>query len=195
MSGPAIIILAAGSSSRMGQSKQLMVFKGETLLQRTVRIAKETYPENITVVLGANEEAHRQVIVDQKIEIVVNSNWPKGMGGSIKAGLKHLLKLRSPIDSAILMVCDQPNVSTAHLNKIISNHDSNPGEIIASHYADTVGVPALFPESYFEILLKLDDSSGAKKILQDHQDYLIKVELPGGEIDLDTMDDFMKLTK
>ena len=90
MKDVAAVIIAAGSSSRLGQPKQLLVFEGEILLQRAIRIAREAGTSRVLVVLGA----HRQQIEDRvdlsDVEIVVNPDWEEGMASSIRAGTQAL---------------------------------------------------------------------------------------------------------
>ena len=85
-----IILLAAGASSRMGQSKQLLLIEGEPLLLRSVKIALSGKPHHVVVVLGAGEHEHSNIIKHLPVEIVINTHWKNGMGSSIKAGLAHL---------------------------------------------------------------------------------------------------------
>ena len=185
-----IVILAAGSSSRMNQSKQLLEVTGEPLLLKSVRIALQSKAEKVAVVLGANETAHRKLIDQLPIEIVSNPDWKKGMGSSLKKGLTHLIDTTPQIEAALIMVCDQPLLTTSHLNRLIENSVSTKKSIVASYYSATAGVPALFKKELFRQLLSIDDREGAKSILQKNKDEIATIEFPGGEIDLDTRFDF-----
>lgn len=194
MKGFGIILLAAGPSSRMGQSKQSMIFEGETLLERSIRIAKETDPEILVVVLGANEEPHRKLIKGPGIIVTLNKNWPGGIGSSIKCGLRQVMAIRPTLQSVLFMVCDQPFVTPSHLKMLRDTHSSQKEKIVASSFSKTAGVPVLFPKKYFDDILKLDDDSGAKAVIQHHKLNLLTIELPHGEVDIDTMEDYRKAT-
>lgn len=187
----AVLILAAGSSSRLGQSKQLLSWKGVTLLEHAVRVAKGSGIENITVVLGANLEAHLEKISSCSVSIVHNPHWKLGMGSSLKAGLRTLQLEKAK--GVIIMVCDQPMLDSAHLKKMIAHFDHSKKQIIASAYHQTTGVPVLFHQHWFDQLLSLSDTEGAKKIILQHPDFVIPVSFPGGEIDIDTMEDLPHL--
>jgi molybdenum cofactor cytidylyltransferase len=89
--GISILILAAGNSSRLGQSKQLVPIQGEPLLLKSVREAMGAQAESIVVVLGAQAEVHKKIIDTLPVEIVINTNWERGMGSSLKLGLKNLV--------------------------------------------------------------------------------------------------------
>lgn len=184
----AILILAAGSSLRMRQSKQLLKVEGEPLLVRAADAAIQTGCTPVLVVLGANESLHRNAIGHLPLSIVSHPGWAKGMGSSIKVGMKHLLSQSPEIEGALIMVCDQPLVTASYLKTVISKFKDAP--IIASEYANTMGVPALFSKAYFPELLQLNDDEGAKKIIQQNKQAVLSIAFGGGAIDLDTPQDY-----
>ena len=110
-----IIVLAAGSSSRMGRSKQLLEIDGQPLLCRCVDHALAASPSQVVVVLGANEKPHRELLEKLPVQIVSNFYWKTGMGSSIKTGLNYLIQSNGELDGVILMVCDQPALTSEHL--------------------------------------------------------------------------------
>ncbi len=185
----AIIILAAGSSSRLGQSKQLFVINGQPLLLKSIDAAIESGVKRVVVVLGANDFEHRQLIEKLPIEIIPNPTWQKGMGNSLKAGLSHLLKMDHKIDGVITMVCDQPMITSTHLKKLIEEFEQTKKSIVASFYSGAPGVPALFEKSLFEKMLSINDEYGAKKIINQYPDLVTTIDFPKGAIDIDTQED------
>ncbi len=193
--GLAILLLAAGSSSRLGQSKQLISINGEPLLLRSVNAAISSGIKKIVVVLGANEIAHRQAIEQLPIEIIFNPTWQKGMGNSLKVGLSHLLKKDMNLEGVITMVCDQPLITASHLNKLIERFKETKSLIVASFYSSSAGVPALFEKSLFEKMLSINDEHGAKKIINQYPDLVSVVDFPEGAIDIDTEEDVKKFLK
>ena len=184
------IVLAAGSSSRMGRSKQLLEIEGEPLLCRCVNIALTVNPENVVVILGANEKPHRELLEKLPVQIVSNFYWKTGMGSSIKTGLNYLIQSGAELDAVIIMVCDQPALTAAHLQKLIQKFSEKQKSIISSAYSDSSGVPVLFGRSFFSNLLLLNDDQGAKKIVQQFPDQVEMVSFPNGSIDLDTEEDY-----
>jgi len=181
-----IIILAAGSSTRMGQSKQLLVLEGEPLLVRSIRTALDTQLKNIVVVLGYEAEKHLTIIGDLPVQCISNESWSNGMGSSLKVGLTQLVNQHPKTEASIIMVCDQPDVTTQHLHHLILSFKQSDHSIVASKYEGTSGVPVLFPRNHFQEILMMDDAQGAKKILEKNQANVITIHFPQGATDLDT---------
>ena len=119
-----VIILAAGSSSRLGQPKQLLEFKGKTLLEIAVEAAQNSQAQSCVLVLGANADLIVEKIDHTKVDRVVNENWEKGMASSMQKGLKYLMENSDP-DQVILMLSDQPFVNKEILNLLITNKLNN----------------------------------------------------------------------
>jgi molybdenum cofactor cytidylyltransferase len=182
----AAIVLAAGSSSRMGKSKQLLMINNEPLLLRSVKAAVESGIGNVTVVLGANEQAHKEILQGLPVDIVSNYYWKSGMGSSIKTGMNALLHKHPETGAVIIMVCDQPAVDAEHLRTLITKHSQTRAPIVASSYADTLGVPALFARPFFSNILILKDEQGAKKIITQFSSKVHPIDFPAGADDLDT---------
>src|ERR1035437_6793844 len=110
---PGIIILAAGSSGRLGSPKQNLIYKGQTLLQGAIETAVASACEPVIIVLGANENVIRQSIEGSNATIVYNADWQEGMASSIRVGITALKKINPESDAVILMLCDQPFVDTS----------------------------------------------------------------------------------
>ena len=191
---PGIIILAAGSSTRMGQSKQLLEINGQSLLEHAASEALRV-SNMVLVVLGAQYEKHHAAIVQLPVHSVENKHWKKGMGGSLKTGLSYMLSGFPMLDSVLILVCDQPFLKAELLEKIIEASKETKNSIVASAYGKTVGVPALFKRPVFQNLLLLNDKDGAKAILLELSNSVVTVNFPGGEVDLDTMEDYESFVK
>lgn len=189
-----ILLLAAGNSSRLGQSKQLVEVNGMPLLRKSAITALQTnYP--VLVVLGAQANEHQKVIADLKTEVVLNPDWRLGMGSSLKTGLNLLVEKYPALQAVLVLVCDQPYLTTTHLNTLIHKLETESQAIIASAYADTWGVPAIFRKELFTNLLQVADAAGARKIIQQLSDQVHSVKFENGEIDLDTPQDLLHLPK
>jgi molybdenum cofactor cytidylyltransferase len=188
-----ILILAAGSSSRMGASKQLLSVNGESLLIHTIKSALETRLQKILVVLGADEQIHRNAISNFPVNIIFNPDWKKGMGSSLKTGVKYFPEKN--ISSIVILVCDQPLLSAKVILDLVEKHETSGKNIIASHYANTLGVPVYFSSKFFPALLALKDDQGAKKVILENPEEVDSIEFPQGEIDLDTPEDYNNFIK
>ncbi len=184
-----VLILAAGASTRMGTSKQLLKIGNQSLLRKTINTALAIRPVACTVVLGANYEAHHEEVNDLPVDIVNNQGWENGMGSSIKSGIQHLQKYS--VDAFYILVCDQPYLTDSHLRNLSYQYENTMSSLVASGYVGTIGVPALFDWSFHEMLLQLRDEEGAKKIIQDNCKAIVNFK--GGEIDLDTLADYENL--
>ena len=187
-----IIILAAGSSSRLGRPKQNLLYKGKTLLQRAIETAVASVCEPGVVVLGANMELIEPTIANYEIDVIENADWSEGMASSIRAGLKKVLQMNSNVQSVILMLCDQPLVDTYLVNMLIAAKASSG--ICASSYHDTIGPPVLFDAIYFKDLLSLEGSEGAKKVMHKYPEKVKEIPFAQGGIDIDTIEDYERLT-
>ena len=186
-----IIILAAGSSSRLGKPKQNLIYKGQTLLQKAIDTAYSSVCKPVIVVLGANEQLIGPTIANKPVNIIHNPEWGEGMASSIRFGIIELKKIEPQVTSVILMICDQPFVSTSLLDQLVQ---PIPGKgIAACAYNNTTGVPAFFSAEYFNELLLLQGHEGAKKLLLKYPDAITIVPFPLGNIDIDTVEDFEKL--
>ena len=186
-----ILLLAAGSSSRLGRSKQLLKVESESLLLRFSNLSLQV-SKNVFVVLGSNFEEHVQSIKHLSVVIVENKEWERGMGSSLKAGLRQIVEKNPETKSAIVLVCDQPLLTSSHLNKLAAVAEATNKLIVSSSYNNVLGVPALFKKELFNELLKLDDLEGARKLIQQKKNDVEVVDFRGGEIDLDTPEDVQK---
>lgn len=189
----AIIIIAAGGSSRMKKAKQLLPWRETTLLGHTIKQAKATKADEVILVLGARFEKIRSSIEEPAMTIVENKEWKKGIGSSIACGVNHLLK-HNDHEAVLLMLADQPLIDSAYLNHVIEIFQKNPSKIIATKYPGSNGVPALFPKDYFGELLKLKEDVGARNLLNSGRPILI---LDSGNklFDVDTPEAYAKIRK
>ena len=190
-----IILLAAGQSARLGKPKQLLNYKGKTLLAHSLQIAIETQLQPIVTVLGANLDILKESIELINTTIVINQEWSEGMASSIRCGMEELLKIAPSIAGVIIMVCDQPYVTAKLLTDLVEKHEDSSKPIIASRYNNNIGTPALFDKTIFALLLSLKGDSGAKKIMKSNPDWVETVNFPFGEIDIDTSLDYELLMK
>ncbi|MEK6476505.1 nucleotidyltransferase family protein [Catalinimonas sp. 4WD22] len=188
----AIVILAAGESSRMGQPKQLLQINGKSLLRHAVEEAIDSDLGPVIVVLGAFAEQIKEALPALEIKIVHNPDWQQGMGTSIQKGIQEVQKEYDYSQGAILMLSDQPYVNTILLNKLLQTHLHTQKPIVASTYQDTLGVPAYFHHSYFPFLSQLEGSIGARKLIQQHKAQVASVDFPSGRFDVDTPEDYKK---
>lgn len=187
----AAVVLAAGSSSRLGAPKQLVRDGSETLLERSARVAAESGADSVIVVLGARAEQLQQLASLKKVIVTINQEWAEGMASSIRAGVQAALNLSRKPSGILLMSCDQPAVTPFHLQTLLARSVLSDGAVatVASLYAGIAGIPAVFPFGRIAELLSLRGEKGARSLLRDSSLPPLLVPLPGGEVDIDTTQD------
>ncbi len=190
---PAIVILAAGVSSRMGQPKQLLKIEGETMLMRIAKIAVSTSCHPVIIVTGAYQELIQSSVQNLPVTLVHNADWKQGMGTSVVKGMEKLLEMKPDVGAVILLLADQPLLNRQLLDTLIQTYQISGKPIIASLYKSTQGVPVLFDRDLFNELLQLPANAGAKKLLHTYKDRVETVAFEHGELDVDTPEDFKRV--
>jgi molybdenum cofactor cytidylyltransferase len=185
-----VIVLAAGASTRFGSPKQLVRLNGRPLLHLAVSRAVEIAGQAVTVVLGANAAELAPLLRHTPAAIVINRDWPEGMGSSVRTGIAHV---PAAADAVMLLLADQPAVTAEDLRRLVGTWRRQPLCMVAAHYAGTAGVPAIFPREDFAALGALRGDAGARALLKRGGDRLIRVPLQSAGIDIDTPEDLLKL--
>ena len=188
----AILILAAGGSSRMGKAKQLLPVQHTTLLGVAIENAQKSNAKQLYCVLGEHAEQIQETIEKYSINIIHNPNYKNGLSSSIVKGIKHLKS--KPIDAILVMLADQPKVDTSYLNALIDSFYNHSSKISASNYSGIYGVPAIFPKKYIEKLLNLKGDKGAKDLLNSKKEQVISLT-SDKLIDIDTQDEYLSFLK
>jgi CTP:molybdopterin cytidylyltransferase MocA len=161
-----VVVLAAGASRRMGTAKQLLAIEGETLVHRAARLALATEPAEAVIVLGHDAGNIAVAIADLPLRHVVCTESGRGMGASLAAGLAALGPQSA---GALVLLCDQPALSSAHLRALVEHWRRCPERAAASAYAGVVGVPAVLPRTWFA-LVHDDGDRGARALLRERSD-------------------------
>ena len=192
MSGQRIaaIVLAAGGSRRLGSAKQLLRdSQGHSLLVRIVREAIDAGCDPVVVVLGAQAAEVREVLgvlevrAIEPVIFVDNAHWTDGMSSSIRCGIDHIAS--SSCTATLLLACDQPAVSAAHLRALLAEHRTR-GERVVSVYEGVCGIPAVWPRTDWHALRALHGDRGARSLLRGDEP---AIPLANGALDLDTPED------
>jgi molybdenum cofactor cytidylyltransferase len=191
--GIGAVILAAGESSRLGQPKQLLRFLGKSLIQRMIEAASDADCSPIAVVLGSDSDRIKEELNDTPASVVENTEWRRGVGSSIRAGVQRLIDDAPDLEAILLLVCDQPFVDATSIKKLRAIRDQTKKQIVASRYAETLGVPAMFDRSCFQELLSLHDGTGAKSVILRDPGRVGEFPFPDGVVDIDTAADYEKL--
>jgi molybdenum cofactor cytidylyltransferase len=192
----AAILLAAGPSSRLGQSKQLVRFDGESLVKRSVRLLRKLEPEFITVVTGCESESVEQEIADLSDMVAYNKNWARGMGASISCGVRNIPE---NVDGILLMVCDQWRLESEDLFRLISSWNSDISQIYMACWnegqAFVSGPPVVFPRKLKQELIFAQENRGARQVIDRNMDIVEFVTMENASCDLDRPEDLELLFK
>jgi molybdenum cofactor cytidylyltransferase len=189
----ALIILAAGNSSRMGSAKQLLQYRGKTLLRHAVDNGLACGCSPVIVVLGHDAQRMRDELAGASVVIADNLDWQQGMGTSIRVGVTTAQSQPTPPAAVMIALVDQPLVDATVMRRLMDAYRTSGYPMAAAVYAGTVGVPAIFNRNYFDALKNLPPHAGAKKVLTDHAMQVAKVDMDEARIDIDTEQDYKKL--
>jgi molybdenum cofactor cytidylyltransferase len=192
MNNIALVLLAAGGSTRMGTPKQLLPYQGKPLIRRAAETALASGCDPVVVVLGSRVEETRAALEGLDVVIVENTEWEQGMGTSIRAGISGVEILGC--EGAVLALADQPLVSAEILRRLIEEHEETGRPIIASEYSETVGVPAFFTREFFPKLKSLLPTEGCKAVILANLDQSIRIACPEAETDIDTPEDYQSIS-
>ena len=184
------IILAAGDSSRMGgEPKQLLTYKGQSLIRRATETALALQCGPVVVVLGAHRARIVPELTGLPITLVDNPSWLSGQASSLKTGLAALYLTNKDIDAVLVLHIDQPLVSLGLLLHMLEVRKDEQKGIVACRYGTQVGVPALFNRDYIAELLQLEGDKGLQWIIVRHRDDCSEVPFEAGAIDLNSKRD------
>jgi molybdenum cofactor cytidylyltransferase len=183
------IILAAGTSTRMGAVKQLLRLDDRPLLQRVLDNVRASQATEIILVLGFSAEAIQREIDAPNVRVVINDSYQQGMGTSLRAGLSAVDRLAA---AAIIVLADQPFVRPATLDRLIAEHHRSGAQIVIPTYRGFRGNPVLLDRSVFPEMMALNGDIGCRAIFGDHLEEIVKVPVDdvGILLDIDRQGDF-----
>jgi len=190
LSATGLVILAAGASTRMGTPKQLLPYQGRSFLSHVVEAAVASICRPIAVVLGAYASRLKPELSQFPVQVVENPYWTEGMSSSIRAGIKAISTTPKKMDAVVLVLCDQPFISSQIINQLVETYYSTGKPVVASEYVGTLGVPALFNHTFFSKLTTLKGGEGAKQIMMKYLHDVFRVPFPLGAVDVDTPEDY-----
>jgi len=189
------VILAAGTSSRMGQAKQLLPLGGTTVLARTIDNVRSAGLVEMVLVLGASAEAIRRQLPQSLLEglkVVVNQAYRQGMASSLRQGLSAL---DPQTGAALIILGDQPFVRPQTLHQIMAGYHRSGAQIVIPSHQGKRGNPVLLSRSVFPEVMALEGDTGCRAIFPNHLDAILKLEVedPGILLDIDNQDDYDRL--
>ena len=188
-----ILLLAAGTSSRMGQPKALLPTGQRPLIRHQIDQLQEL-GRPITLVLGAHAESIRAALVDTNLNIIFNADYAMGMGHSIAVGVQAIVNSNRHTEGIMICAVDQPLIDSGHYNSLMEKAQQSDFSIIQSASEEGwQGIPTIFKSLHFEALTKLTGDQGAKSVIQQNPGQVTAVKaMPGTLMDIDTLDQYGK---
>lgn len=187
------LILAAGESSRMGQDKALLTFRGRTFLETIATTLREAGVERVAVVLGHHAAEIQQAAKPEAIETVINRDYARGQTSSLQAGLRAL---ESPdLEAIVLCLVDQPLVSADTVRRLTGNFRQSGAPVVIPTLRNQRGHPVVISSALFEELLRLRPGEGANTVIRRHRDAtrFVEVSDEGILIDVDNPEVYRRL--
>jgi len=189
------IILAAGTSTRMGRPKQLLPLEGRPLLQHVVDAAVACNLDEIILVLGHHVEEIRTAInCSSRVRVVVNTEYAEGQSTSLRAGLRAA-SLHA--EAAAVLLGDQPRVTAQRIDCVAAAFANSAASVVRPVYAgvgghSVPGHPVFLARRVWPDIDKLRGDQGARALLVAHPEWLLEVAIEGEEAprDVDTWEDY-----
>lgn len=186
------LILAAGASSRLGQPKQLLPFKGTTLLGWVAqRIAECKTLDEVVVVLGANADEVRKQASLGNLRTVVNPATGQGCSASYRVGIGAC---DPAIEAIVVLLGDQPAVQPEIVDQVVSAWRANGGKIVLASYGGKRGHPMLFSRELFPQMMELHGDKAVWKMVDQHPEWVVEVAIDSpAPPDINTWEDYQSL--
>lgn len=183
------VLLAAGGSSRLGRSKQLLTFAGEPLVHRGARLLAGV-TSRVTVVTGASPDEVGEALADLDVVRVHNDRWREGVGGSIALAARQF---EVGTLATLILLCDQYGIDEDQLAELTGAWRAAPTRIAAARWGERFGPPVIFPARFFPRLQRLQGDLGARQLLVEERARVNFVELPRAALDVDDAADLARM--
>jgi len=186
------IVLAAGQATRFGQCKQLMRLGEKTLLQHVLDNLAHSKIDDVVVVLGARADEIREQIQFGNARPIMNPGYANGMSTSIQAGLGAI-----DSDAAMIVLADQPLVTSRTFDALVDEYRRTRPNVLIPTFNGFRGNPVIVDRSLFAEMMGIRGDIGCRAIFGDHARSIVKVPVddPGVVTDIDTMEDYERVSK
>jgi molybdenum cofactor cytidylyltransferase len=184
------LLLAAGSSRRLGQPKQFVKLNNESLVRRAAGLLLGLGADPVVVVTGFMSAEVSCDLQGLPLTVAMNEDWELGMGGSIACGMRNI---PIEVDGVLLMLCDQWRLTSEDLLRIKSSWNSDISRIVVSGWKDGnsyfSGPPVIFPGKLIHEFKNVHGRTGAKPVIDRHREIVSMVQLKNAAYDLDEPQD------
>jgi len=184
------VVLAAGSSTRMGRNKLLLPIGRETVVRRAVREALEAGLDPIVVVLGHEAERVRAELSGLPCVAIVNPDHARGVGTSLRAGVAEA-SAQTRAGAVVVLLADMPFVTASSIRRVVESYRSSRAPLVLSRYGEVDAPPTLYDRSLFPELLALAEGHCGKKVVHRHAHEAAIVPSPLDALrDIDVAEDY-----
>ncbi len=187
------LVLAAGSSSRMGRPKQLLDVGGRLLLQLVVDRVNASRLDEVIVVLGAAADRIQAAVDFGRARVIVNSDHAAGMSSSLRAGLRAL---DAEVGRVVVILGDQPDVTAELLDALIARQEDSGLPAAALSFEGLLHPPVVMERSLWPGLESLEGDVGCRHLIRARPELVaaLPARSPGGHpVDVDTLEDYQRL--
>jgi molybdenum cofactor cytidylyltransferase len=185
------VILAAGTSSRMGQNKLFFEVGGETLLRRAVRQAAGAGLDPVIVVLGHDADRAGEALASLPCRCIVNPAYERGINSSVRAGIGAI---PDEAVAAIVILADMPFVTASMISTLMERFRESAAPLVISDYGGVNAPPQLYTRPLFDELLRLDGGGCGKQVVERHRREAISVSWPAEALaDVDVPEDYERI--
>ena len=187
------LVLAAGSSRRMGTPKQLLLVKGKPLLELVVAQACASKLDEVLVVLGAAADEIRTGVDLGRATVLINPDHAAGMASSLRAGLASL---EGGVDRAVVILGDQPDVDAGLLNQLLDLQESTGLPAAALSFNGLLHPPVVLKRELWGELMELEGDVGCRAVIRARPELVAKLQVETDlthPVDVDTPADYERL--
>jgi len=184
------LVLAAGSSRRMGSPKQLLPIGGKPLLQRVVEQANQSQLDEVVVVLGAAADEIRAGVDLGRATVLVNPDHASGMASSLRAGV---ISLAPEVDRVVVILGDQPDIDSSRLNQLLELQETSGLPAAALSFSGLLHPPVVLERKLWADLMGLEGDVGCRAVIRAKPELVAKLPVAGDlkhPIDVDTPEDY-----
>ncbi len=186
------VLLAAGTSSRMGSNKLLFELEGESLLRRAARRALAGGLTPLLVVLGHEAERAERELYGLPCRVVVNPDYERGITSSLQSGVAAL---PPEVRAVVVMLADMPFVTPEMVAALVARYRTSTAPLVISDYEGVNAPPMLYDRALFGELLAMPEGSGCgRKVVKHHRAEADILAWPAAALaDLDVPDDYARM--
>jgi molybdenum cofactor cytidylyltransferase len=187
------LILAAGESSRMGQDKALLTYRGRTFLETIIQTLREADVSRVAVVLGHHAEEIQRGVKLEDVEVVINPEYQRGQTSSLQAGLRALNS--ADLEAVVLCLVDHPLISADTVRALVMSFRRTGAPVVIPTFRNQRGHPVLIARALFSELLGLDPGEGANTVIRKYRTatQLVEVNDSGILLDVDDPETYYRL--